>query len=146
MDPAVTFRKLLDLDGTGQFNLTLEDLENWSTLEADAWGWMLTHDFILKAAGHLPNLLVVNYDELCEAPLDRARSMLEWAGLPWQAQTEGYISECISQAPDARTGFYSTQQNPSQAANKWKSQLDAAQIDQIMEICRKSEAGHMFEV
>ena len=145
MDPALTFRKLLDLDSAKEFQLTEGQLKNWSTLEADAWGWMLTHDFIVKMARSLPNIHIVNYDELCESPLSKSRALFQWAGLDWSEQTEGYIESCISISPEARVGFYSTQQNPLQAANKWRTQLTEEQIQDIMTICRKSEAGRLFE-
>ena len=62
-------------DSQGKFKLTLSDLENWTTLEADAWGWMLMHDFILELAAGLPNLKIVNYDELCNDPLEKSNDL-----------------------------------------------------------------------
>ena len=145
MDPALTFKKLLDLDSAKEFQLTQEQLTDWSTLEADAWGWMLTHDFIIKMASDLPNIHLVNYDAMCESPVLKSQELFEWAGLNWSSQTEDYIKSCISINPDARVGFYSTQQNPLQAANKWKTQLTDEQIQGIMTICQKSEAGRLFD-
>lgn len=145
MDPALTFRKLLDLDSAREFQITEEQLKNWSTLEADAWGWMLTHDFIMKMAAKLPNVHLVNYDAMCESPETKSQEVFQWAGLDWSDQTRDYIESCISTNPDARVGFYSTQQNPLQAANKWKTQLTDEQINDIMTICQKSEAGRLFD-
>ena len=144
MDPAVTFRKLLDLDSARDQGLTLTDLENWSTLEADAWSWMLTHDFIFRSTSALDNVRFLNYDQLCDSPLEESRALLEWSGLDWSNQTQDYINECMGVSLDARPGFYSTQQNPQQAANKWRKQLDPAEVEQIRTICTKSDAGQLF--
>jgi hypothetical protein len=144
MDPAVTFRKILDLDSARDFGLTENQLDNWSTLEADAWEWMLTHDFIMKMASDLPNIHIVTYDVICESPVAQIQAIFDWAGLDWSAQTEEYINKCISVDPNARTGFYSTLQNPRHAANKWKTQLSNEQAREIMAICQKSDAGKLF--
>ena len=83
---------------------------------------------------------------MCEAPMSKGRELFAWAGLDWNDRTESYINTCVSIDPDAKVGFYSTQQNPQQAASKWKTQLTDEQIQHVMAICLKSEAGRMFDV
>ena len=145
MDPAITFRKLLDLDSAKKFQLTEDQLRGWSTLEADAWQWLLIHDFIFEIARNLPNVHIVKYDDLCRSPIPKSKAVFEWAGLAWNEQTEAYINACISIDPAARVGFYSTVQNPQQAANKWRTQLSEDDVATIMAICQKGEAGRLFE-
>jgi len=144
MSSGAAFRQLLRYDSAQDFGLTLDQLEHWSTLEADAWAWTLAHDYIFKFTRDLANVRIVNYDKLCQEPLQEARKLFDWTGLSWNGQTEAYIQQCMDVNPDAGAAFYSTVQNPAQAANKWRSSLSTEDVDIIMPICEKTEAGRMF--
>lgn len=129
----------LKFDYAVEHHFTELDLERWSSLECGAWVWTMTNDFVLKMAKKLPNLKVVYYDALCEAPFEESKILFEHTSLNWNLQTERYIHKCISSDPDTKVGYYSTVQNPLHAANRWKSELSEEDVETIMNICGQSE-------
>lgn len=133
------FKAWLKFDLAMQMKLSQDDLESWSSLQSNAWVWTMTNDFVIEMAKTLPNILIVNYDRLCDTPLESSKALFEYSGLPWSEQTEAYILECINSDPEKSVGYYSTQQNPAHAANRWKSELSVEQRDEILAICGHSE-------
>jgi hypothetical protein len=115
------------------------DLERWSILESGAWAWTMTNDFVIKMAKNLPNLEIIYYDALCENPIEQSKVLFDHANLDWSSQTEKYINKCVSSDPGRKVDYYSTQQNPLHAANRWKSELSKDDIEAIMAICKQSE-------
>jgi hypothetical protein len=133
------FSAWLKFDLAIRKNLTEEDIRSWSSLQSNAWVWTLTNDFVLEMAKSLPNIMVLNYDRLCDSPMTDSKTLFERIGLPWNEQTEQYIRECMDSDPEKSVDYYSTQQNPAHAANRWKLDLSEEQKEEILSICANSE-------
>lgn len=138
--PSVAFRAWLDFDYALENKLTEADLKSWSDLEIAAWGWILVNDLVIKASRNHSNINVINYDALCASPIEHCKSVFAWCDLEWHPQTEEYIHDCMSNDPGSNASYYSTQQNPATAANKWKKELTPDQIEIVMAICSKTSA------
>ena len=134
----------LNFDYALENNLTESDLNNWSDLEVAAWGWALVNDLIFRASEKHENIEIVNYDALCVSPMEYCKALFTWSELEWHPQTEKYIHDCLSSDPDLTAGYYSTQQNPAIAANKWKKELTKDQIEAIMSICARIPACNPY--
>jgi len=135
---ATAYLDWLKFDYAVESKLTERDLNTWTGLETAAWGWTLFNDYVLRLADDLPNIHIVNYDRLCSIPMEGAKSIFQKSGLPWHPQTEKYINDCISNDPNTAAGYYSTQQNPKTAANRWRAELSDEEVAEILSVCENS--------
>ncbi len=134
----------LKLDEARRRGLTLSDLEGWDSLASATWGWILFNDSVLRACEQLPNVYVLNYDAFCDNPLVQCRELFDHCGLPWSTQTEDYINACLTVDPTAKKGYYSTVQNPATAANRWRTELEGADIAAVAKLCGDSVAAQPY--
>ncbi|XP_076981110.1 carbohydrate sulfotransferase 3 [Tamandua tetradactyla] len=63
--------------------------------------------------------MLVRYEDVARRPLQKARDMYRFAGIPLTAQVEDWIQK-NTQAPRDSSGIYSTQKNSSEQFEKWR--------------------------
>ncbi|XP_055969440.1 carbohydrate sulfotransferase 3 [Sorex fumeus] len=63
--------------------------------------------------------MLVRYEDVARRPLQKAREMYRFAGIPLTPQVEDWIRR-NTQAAQAGTGIYSTQKNSSEQFEKWR--------------------------
>lgn len=78
------------------------------------------------AAARHPEWTVVRHEVLCGDPIAQARALLARVGLEWGPGTEQYLVES-----DRDGSGYHTQRRASEQADRWRTRLDAGQVDAI---------------
>jgi len=100
-----------------------------------AWSWREFNETALASIAHQANALVVVYEDLCARPMEEARRILEFAGLPWQAQTETFITRSTNY--NGAAGYYAVLRNSVAAADRWRTEMhadDQAAVNTV--VCR----------
>lgn len=112
-------------------------------LEIFAWRWRIINGLMARLAEGQPHVRVLSYEDLCDDPLGVARGLFEWTGLDWDARVEGFLKASLAATGDA-AGYHDTTRNPAVAARKWQGEMDPADIDRVLEICRESPAFALY--
>ncbi len=106
-----------------------------------AWSWRAFNETAHAAIAGLSNARVVIYEELCARPLEEARAVLAFAGLPWFNQTETFLRRSTSHAGAA--GYYAVLRNSIAAADRWRTTMTPEDQDAVGAVVRGSPlAGH----
>jgi hypothetical protein len=121
--------------------LTLEAFRAMSAIERLAWRWVLYNEKAIDDIGGLPNCTYVLYENVCRHPIAEARRLFEFAGLAWSAQTEDFV---VHSTASENSAYYSVFKDPLKAANKWRQELSAGDIDTIMSVVKQSETGRLY--
>ncbi len=122
--------------------LTLEEFKRLQPVERVAWRWVLLVEKAMAELGNSERFVVVRYEDVCAAPMERARRLFEFANLSWSAQTEQFVRQ--STTVENRS-YYSVYKDPARAANKWREELTRDEINRVMAILEKSPAGRLYE-
>jgi Sulfotransferase family len=123
--------------------LTADRFRSMSPVDRVAWRWALLNEKTLDDISSSPRCRIVRYEDLCDRPEDVGRELFAFVGLPWQLQTERFVSASTSRDEGS---YYGVFKDPRLAANKWKEQLSPPVSDRILEIASRTNAGRMFAV
>jgi hypothetical protein len=107
-----------------------------------AWNWALLNEKALEDVDGNPNVLVVRYEDLCSEPVAMARRMFDFAGLRWHEQTERFLD--VSSTYRGSERYFQVVRNSRRAAEKWKEQLSAGQVEQILEVAARTRPGRLY--
>lgn len=121
--------------------LSLEYLKSRSLAERLAWLWVLSNERAMTGIEGLEGCCTIRYEDFCDAPLARARQLLEFAGLSWTSQTEDFIRASV--AEDAKA-YYSVFKNPKRSAEKWREELRKEDIDAIFAVVKGTPPGALY--
>ncbi len=121
--------------------IDIDAVRRWSRKERMVWEWVIDNEKALADIDGLDNVLLVNYDALCEDPVAGTRAMIEFAGLEWDEQTEAFIGAGAAR-DDAR--YFSVMKDPRIAANAWKEQLAAEDRQLVIDIVAGSPLAEHF--
>lgn len=103
--------------------------------------WALRNDTALEQLLGHPRLKVLRYEDLCADPIGGARSLLEFAGLDWHAQTERFLQDSTTHAGPVR--YYGVFRNTAAAAEQWRRELDPGIQRAILDMMERSRAGRL---
>jgi len=135
------FSLLLETPQAKKHDLTLDSLKALTPIERMAWYWALFNEKALEDIEGLPHCMTVRYEDICAHPLEMAKQMFAFAGLPWDEQTERFIGTSTTQQNDA---YYSVFKDPQKAANKWRELLAPEDVDRVMAIVERTKAGQLY--
>ena len=121
--------------------LTLDRFHAMSPVERVAWRWALLNEKTLADVSGLPNCTVLRYEDLCERPAEVSRAMFDFAGLPWDQQTERFV---LSSTTRDDHSYYGVFKDPRQSANKWKEELTRDVTAQILQVVADTSAGRLY--
>lgn len=113
-------------------------------LEILTYKWAVWTDVFCKLARDHPNLYILKYEDLCEDPVDVSKQLFDWAGLGWDARVDTFLQASLAASGDA-VGYHDLTRNPKIAAEKWRTEMEQADIDQVLGIARHSSAYSLFE-
>lgn len=128
------FEEMLRTPGARRYGLTQERLERCSDLEKLAWHWALMNEMAVEATEGHSTTRVITYEALCADPIGGARDLFAFCKLDWNPQTERFL-----QASTAHTGaerYYSVFRNAVASANRWRTELDATQQREVLDVVR----------
>lgn len=135
------YEALLQTNEARKFALTLKLLKDMHPVERLAWRWVLYNDKALSDCQKLNSCTAVRYEDLCAQPVIEYKKLFEAAGLTWSGQSEDFIKASI----DGGGGYYSVFRDPLEAARSWERQLAASDVDRILSVTRRSDAGKMYD-
>ncbi|NXW03924.1 CHST3 sulfotransferase, partial [Fregetta grallaria] len=78
--------------------------------------------------------MLVRYEDVAQAPLQKAEEMYRFAGLPLTPQVEEWISK-NTQAPRDSNGVYSTRKNSSEQFEKWRFSIPFKLAQVVQDAC-----------
>lgn len=109
-----------------ELGFTKERYERMSMLDCHAWAWAFLHAKLFEETRGFPNVRLLRYESLCEAPAAEARELMAFAGLSWTRETERFLEETTRS--NGRERYFSLFRNPMEAATKWRHELSADEI------------------
>jgi hypothetical protein len=101
-----------------------------------AWSWREFNETALGSIADRGNARVVVYEDLCARPMAEARSILAFAGLSWDRQTETFLAHSTSH--EGAAGYYAVLRNSAVAADRWRSDLTPEDQGAVREVVRAS--------
>lgn len=122
-----------------ELGLTRESHEALPLLDRWLYEWALVHAMLLKDAEGFANVRLVRYEDLCERPIQIARELAAFSGLPWAEEVADFIR--ASTRNSRREGYYSLFRNPMVSATKWKNELPAEDVKRYMAIVSRVIPG-----
>lgn len=124
-----------------QHGLTLESLKNMHPVERLAWKWVLYNAKAMQDIEGERNCMTLRYEDLCRDPGGIARQLFEFTQLPWNEQTERFVSQSTSKDVER---YYSVVKDPLKASSKWKDELSASEIDLIYSVVANTRPGALY--
>lgn len=136
------FRCLLETPQARRHGLSMKALRRMRPVERLAWSWVVTNEKAAEEANESGRARVVCYENLCADPLGESRRILEFAGLDWNPQTEGFVTRSTgANAPS----YYSVFKNPAHSISRWREELPADSACRIIAILRRSFLARFYE-
>lgn len=129
-------------DVARQFDLTHERLDAMDIVEQLAWNWVIFNHKAVTENLDQANTTVIRHEDLSLRPVEVASELFRFTGLDWAAQTDAFVRESSSHG--GSTSYFSIQRESKAEVEKWKNELDSADIDRIMAIVARSEAGRYY--
>lgn len=131
-DRAERIRRIRSVAESGALDLEpalLESLDEASEAKLAALRWRAESEPTYRFARTYHAGHVVVYRELCDDPEGQTRKLFD--ALDWQLTdaTAAYLATSTSGGADGR--FYGTTRDPKAVVDKWRSQLDDQQIEDI---------------
>jgi hypothetical protein len=132
--------------------LTVDHLRALHPIERMAWIWVLLNEKAEDDTRDNPHCTSICYEDICRDPMNQIRSLFSFLGLEWSAQTEQFIqvSTLKSQpggfdriAQDSQR-YYSVFKDPLEAAEKWKSEMKAEDLERVFQIVRQSDLFQLY--
>jgi hypothetical protein len=122
-------------------SLTLAYMKALLPVERLAWRWALFNEKAMDDTAGNENTLLIKYEDICRAPMAKAKAMFEFCGLGWNPQTEAFIADSTG---EERAGYYSVMKDPVKAANKWRRDLAEDDVGRIMSIVAETAPGRLY--
>jgi hypothetical protein len=118
-------------------------VETLPDLELLAWYWVIMNEWAMERCPPGARILRLSYDRLCESPIEQARMMLAHCDLPWTDNTERFLQLSLGAGNEGKA-YHATIRNPALAANRWRQELSAEDVERVMAIAGDSEPGRLF--
>ena len=115
--------------------------ERSKPVERLAWLWLIVNEKALVEAQGNERSMVIRYEDLCEDPVQTAKTMFEFTGLQWSQQTAAFLESSSTQN---QSGYYSVFKDSKKSAYKWKNELSKEDIDSIYRIINDTLAGKLY--
>lgn len=103
--------------------MSFQEYDQQSEAAKIAWIWVYFNETIIEMMASLPNIKLVIYEQLCEAPETVSRDLFKFVGLDWSDQTSDFIHRSTNQD---QAGYYTVSRNSLQAAERWRTTMRPA--------------------
>lgn len=135
------FERLAETPHARSRGLGIDEFRSMSATARVAWRWALLNEKALSGVRDLTNCRIVRYEDLCAEPMDTAKSLLDFCGIPWDVQSERFILQSTGRQ---ESGYYSVFKNPMQSAFRWKKELPSPLVDEVMRTVSNTEPGRLY--
>ena len=134
------FERLLATPQARRHGLTRQRLEQASAPERLAWRWLLFNEKAVAELAERSNARICLYEDLCARPAAVARTLFDFAGLPWAREVDAFLAASTA-VDDAR--YYSLLRDPRRAASAWREHLPSAVRARILDVVDGSAPGRL---
>ena len=135
------FSMLLKTKQAQRYGLTLFALKSMSPVQRLTWRWVIYNERAMDDITRARGCRYVRYEDVCEDPISYSRALFEFTGLSWNEQTETFIRRSIT---SDRSGYYSIFKNPLSSAYRWRNELAAADIRQVLSVLKNTNLGGLY--
>ncbi|MCG6965995.1 MAG: sulfotransferase [Chromatiaceae bacterium] len=136
-------KALATMPGAVERGLTQQFFEQADYLERMSWWWVLFNEKMMADTQDCENCLLVNYDEMCANPKQAVHSMYRHAGIELADEVVGFLDKSTT-ASTGDSEYFNLFRDPQEAANRWRHELSAEQIERIRAITQATAPGSMF--
>ena len=133
-EEGVPVAELLETEQAARYGLTEAGFASLSEVEQFAWNWAILNEKAIDDLRGLDRVKVLKYQDLCEHPLEQARELLAFAGLPWDSQTEAFLHRSTTYTGPNR--YYAVFRDTAAALYHWRQELseeDQQRINQVVQ-------------
>jgi len=124
------------------YGLTVERLQSLTEAEQLAWIWVVMNEQALHGLRAQSNATVVAHEALCADPIRECQRLFKFCRLPWNSQTEEFIS--TAQSYSGTPSYYDVKRNPTDELNKWQQELEPDVIKRIKAVLDQSPLSECF--
>jgi hypothetical protein len=107
-----------------------------------AWSWLAFNETTLDSLEHQRNVQIVQYESLCEHPVEVTRTVLDFAGLSWHEQTEAFLS--LSTRHDSGSGYFDVLRSSAHAAERWRATMSPEDQHAVRDVVRGSRLARLW--
>ena len=125
-----------------QYGLTLAGLESLTEEEQLAWIWVIMNEQALTGLRDQSNATVITHEALCSNPVQEIKRLFEFCRLPWNSQTEEFLSPI--QSFSRNPSYYDVKRNPALELDKWKRELAPDVVKRIEAVLMASPLHDYF--
>jgi Sulfotransferase family len=133
-EEGVPVAELLETEQAARYGLTAARFAGLPPVEQFAWNWAILNEKAIDDLGGLDRVKILKYQDLCEHPMEQARVLLAFAGLPWDTQTETFLHRSTTYAGPDR--YYAVFRNTAAALYRWRQDLtddDQQRINNVVQ-------------
>jgi hypothetical protein len=126
--------ELLETEQAARYGLTEARFASLPEVEQFAWNWAILNEKAIDDLHGLDRVKVLKYQDLCEHPLEQARTLLAFAGLPWDSQTETFLRRSTTYTGPNR--YYAVFRDTAASLYHWRQELseeDQQRISQVVQ-------------
>lgn len=132
--------------------MTVNHMRQFHPVERIAWLWVLMNEKASLDTRGDDRCMAVRYADVCQEPEQKSKEMFAFAGMSWNPQTAGFIkASTLGTQPAAfdrltqdEARYYSIFKNPIQAAERWRSNMKAEDIERVYRVLRQSDLIRCF--
>jgi hypothetical protein len=121
--------ELLETEQAARYGLTEARLASLPPVEQFAWNWAVLNEKAIEDLGGLDCVKILKYQDLCEHPMEQARALLAFAGLPWDSQTETFLRRSTTYGGPDR--YYAVFRDTASALYHWRQELSMEDQERI---------------
>lgn len=137
------YELLAETDQAIRRGLSLEVFKRMKPIERLAWLWAIMNEKAIEELEGSPIVRILKYEELCEAPEKVARELFDFAGLPWNNKTQVFLRASVEYR--GHEGYYDVFRDTRKAAYKWREELSADEISDVLNVANQTRAGLLFK-
>jgi hypothetical protein len=131
-EDGVPVADLLETEQAARYGLTEAGFARLSQVEQFAWNWAILNEKAIDDLRGLDRVKVLKYQDLCEHPLEQARDLLAFAGLPWDSQTEAFLRRSTTYSGPNR--YYAVFRDTAASLYRWRQELSEEDQQRIHKV------------
>jgi len=122
-----------------QLGVTAHAIEQATMVEQMAWEWAILNQKASDDLAGRANVRTVQYADLVEDPLPRAREVLHFAGLDWDDACESFLRRSVEfRGPDS---YFQVYRQGTKSLTKWRGVLSGDDQSRIARIVSATQVG-----
>ncbi|MBL4801555.1 MAG: sulfotransferase [Emcibacter sp.] len=143
LENVIYYRQLASMTVAKERGWTEEKIKSMSMEEQLACSWVCINEQAMNDIEGQDNCMFFLYEDLCDEPIVVSRKLFDFCNLDYNDQTDTFLKSSMNYS-GGNEKYFQTVRNPKTAAEKWKQELTAEQIEKIKNIVSGTKAGDNF--